>query len=93
MSYKLNVDVEQKGRDGFVIVTIDGKKFKWYWEFGVEEYLAYIKVPTPNEWESLPISIYPRDNVLSAVADAVCTMKCPGCKYEICFDAIIIKEN
>lgn len=95
MEYKLKVKVEQEGKGGSLVVTIDHKEFKWYWEFSTGKYLAFISVPNPNEWQYLfGEKLYDRNIILSEVAEEVCKQKCSNCGYEIYFDSIgIIQRN
>ena len=91
MKEKIIVKVQSEGRSGYVNVKINHKKLKWYWEFGAGKYVAYVRIPTKDEWNSIfNDSELDREEIISLVAEEVCNQKCKDCEFDISLDSINI---
>ena len=87
------VSVRSDGRCGQLDVGLGGTHHAFWWEFGGGDCIAIVTVPTADEWTSLPgLASYPRATVLEALAREVVRLQCPGARYEIEKQAILIRN-
>ena len=85
-------EITQDGRGGQVIVRLDSGSHAFWWEFGGGNCVAFIAVPTAEQWPSIPaLSAHPRDALLQAMADDVGRRQCPGTRAIIGVDSIVFE--
>ena len=83
----------QDGRSGHVNVALASGTHAFYWEFGGGACVAYVSVPTAEEWPRVPaLAPHPRAAFLDALAREVGRQQCPRARYAIERNAIVYSE-
>jgi hypothetical protein len=86
------VEIETRGRDGYVYYFEGVNQVRFYWEFGgPPRIIAIITGAGPDEWdESLPWAKGRRPEIMRRIAEAVIRQKAPGCTPEYFYDRTVI---
>jgi hypothetical protein len=88
-----SIRIFQRGRAGRIEVPVDGTVLPFEWEFGGGRAVAIVYVPTPEQWGAGdPWRRFNRDELLTAIAQEVCRLKCKGCTFSIDATAITLYE-
>jgi hypothetical protein len=75
------IKIVQDGRSGSVRYAERDRQYDFYWEFGGDDTVASISVPTPGQWSAaLPWAADRCDEVLRRIAKEVCKKKCARCR-------------
>ena len=83
----------QDGRSGQVNVELPSGTHAFYWEFGGGACVAYVSVPTAEEWPRVAaLAPHSRDAFLEALAREVGRQQCPRARYAIERNAIVYTE-
>ena len=86
-----NVTYENQGRAGNVIFYLDGVKLKFWYEFGGGTTLAFINVPTEQDWtKETGLSLEDRLPVLNFIGERVIRDQASGYRFQIKNDSIVI---
>jgi len=87
-----SVDIETRGRDGYVYYSEGLNRVRFYWEFGgPPRILAIISGARPDEWdESSPWAKGRRTEIMHRIAEAVIRQKAPRCTPEYFYDTTVI---
>jgi len=87
-----SVDIETRGRDGYVYYSEDLNRVRFYWEFGgTPRIIAIITGPTPGEWDtSFPWAKGRQAEIMRRIAEGVILQKAPGCTPEYIYDRNVI---
>jgi len=92
-SFPGRIGFTQDGRSGEVNVEFASGTHAFYWEFGGGACVAYVSVPTEEEWPRVPaLAPHPRDAFLDALAREVGRQQCPRARYVIERNAIVYSE-
>lgn len=85
-------EITQDGRGGQIIARLDGGSHAFWWEFGGGNCVAFISVPTVEQWPGIPtLAPHPRGEFLQAMADDVGRRQCPGARAIIGADSIVFE--
>lgn len=92
VSKNLRFEISQDGRGGQVIARLDSGSHAFWWEFGGGNCIAFISVPTAEQWSRIPaLAPHPRAALLQAMADNVRQRQCPGARAIIGVDSIVFE--
>ena len=92
MSQRGRFEITQDGRGGQVIARLDSGSHAFWWEFGGGNCVAFISVPTAEQWLGIPaLAPHPRGALLQAMADDVGRRQCPGARAIIGADSIVFE--
>jgi len=93
-SFPGRIGVTQDGRSGEVNVELASGTHAFYWEIGGGTCVAYVSVPTAEEWPRVAaLAPHPREVFLQALAREVGRRQCPTARYAIERDAIVYSEQ
>ncbi|MGB5102787.1 MAG: hypothetical protein WBO04_05630 [Steroidobacteraceae bacterium] len=93
MDFSGKVSVEKNGRSGSVHVAIDGRRLRFYWEYGGGDRIAMLAVPTEAEWSVLdPRREFGRGSFLAGLAREIARHECPHATIEIAPEAVYFLE-
>lgn len=85
-------EITQDGRGGQIIARLEGGSYAFWWEFGGGNCVAFISVPTAEQWPGIPaLAAHPRGEFLQAMADDVGRRQCPGARAIIGVDSIVFE--
>lgn len=85
-------EITQEGRGGNVIARLQSGSHAFWWEFGGGNCVAFIAVPTAEQWRDIPaLAPHPRGEFLQAMADDVGRRQCPGARAIIGADSIVFE--
>lgn len=85
------VRYDEQGRAGHVIFYREDKVVRFFFEFGGGNTLAYVDIPSPEEWTaSTGFPMEDRAGILEYIAKDIIRVKAPGYTYEITKRAIRI---
>lgn len=87
-----SVEIETRGRDGYVYYSEGPNRVRFYWEFGgTPRILAIISGAKPGEWDdSLPWAQGRRAEIMRRIAEAVIRQKAQECTPEYFYDKTVI---
>ena len=92
-SFPGRIGFTQDGRSGEVNVELASGTHAFYWEFGGGACVAYMSVPTAEEWPRVAaLAPHPRDAFLDALAREVGRQQCPRARFAIERNAIVYSE-
>lgn len=78
------VRIEQQGRGGEIVITLPTCEWRWWWEFGGGDCLAFVHVPDDAQWESDPrLGGYPRKAFLTELGALIAARQCPGAQIVV----------
>lgn len=82
MQLEGNIQIEQRGRGGRILLRVDDQIASLDWEFGGNDVVAIIYVPTPAHWYSTdPWRRLDRSATLDALGREICRLKCRNCTF------------
>lgn len=78
------IQISQEGRGGNVTVTLTSGSHCFWWEFGGSDCIAFVDVPTAQQWPAIPaLAPHPRTTLLAWLAGEVSSRQCPGARIVI----------
>lgn len=93
MDFSGKVSVEKRGRSGHVLVEVDDRTLRFYWEYGGGNCIAMVAVPDPAEWSALhPHRDFERRAFLAGLAVEMARQECPHATIEIASEAVYFLE-
>jgi len=92
MSENWSVEIETRGRDGYVYYAEGLDRTRFYWEFGgTPRIVAIISGIEPDSWDnSLPWAKGRRAEIMRRIAEDVIRQKAPGCTPEYFYERTVI---